>query len=779
MIAPDFTRRYADSRTDRKAAFLALVLLGLTCGGCQVFRHVPESRYLIEDQDVVVEPGEEDTPVRDLEVQLSNLVTNPPNTRVLGMFRTYLWFHYRLQKPGKETRTRRFLRENLSEPPVYLDEGVLANNLEGMLIFLKNRGYFQCRGEYEVTLSGKKPLARVTYRISTGRPLRIKSMEIRSPDPEMAQWLPVLNRQTTLKPGMIIQGDTYSREVARITDFLRNRGYAFFFPNQITALQVDVADTSRYEVPVFLEILPPADGRATQAVRIGDVVIQTAEGPNQPIILDTVYRGIRIRDARPEGFVQPDILYRALDVRPDSLYAESQYVRTNRRLSLLGIYRFVNTRTREDSLTGRVNMDIQLTPSYRMADNYSFDVNNTTAIGDNSNVLGLSFNAGRTYQNLFRRAIRMEANLQPSIEANIAPLQFNAINAGASVRMQFPFFEDYFRVWKHSRLRRWYPWLWQDARSYAGASYTYNNLLNFWETHFMNVQYGFDYNPKPNLRVSLDHFQIDYYQNALLAGFRDNAPPGSELAFQSQFLTGFLFRAIKGNYQSLPNRYGESWSFRGGFEQSGLEILALNSVYRIFKPDTAPWTAGDISFSKYLRGDGQWTYSRNFGKGRTAATRLYTGLIIPLADTRTSPYIKQFSAGGPSSMRGWLNGQLGPGGTPPTRTSPPYFQRGDLKLEINAEWRQKIFWLLEGAVFLDAGNIWNLREDPDLPDAGLRNMHQEWALSGGMGIRLNFQFFILVYDVGAKIRYPYEVNGSHWARRLDLNFQNLLINYPF
>jgi len=779
MPVTGFTRRYGTWRWPGLSAIPVLLAGLFFLSGCQVYRYIPPDQRLIEKNQVKVTTQPEDAEVRDLAVQLENLIDRSPNTRVLGLFRTYLWLHFRNERSGKQTRYRRFVRDNLAEPPVYVDSLTLGNNLEAMLIFLRNRGFFQAEGEFTLRDHPDKPLSRVTYQVRTGRPLRIRQFDIRSSDPSLARWLPELNRQSTLKPGMIVNGDAYTREVTRITDFLRNRGYAFFFPNQISALQVDVADTSSYLVPVFLEILPPAGGQTSRPVTIGEITLHTSVSPGQPAALDTFYRHIRLRDAREESFLQPDVLYRALDLQPDSLYQEGRFTRSNRRLSMLGVYRFVNIRTREDTLAGMVNLDVQLTPVKRYALEQSLEVNNTTAIGDNSNVLGLSLSSSIASRNLFRRAIRMELSLEPSVETNLNPIQANALNANTKLRFQFPFFEDYFRVWQKSRLGKWYPYLRDDARSHVAASYTYNNLLNFWETHFMNINYGFEYNPRPNLRVTLDHFQVDYYKNDLKAGFLDNAPPGSELAFQNQFLTGFLFRSIKGYYNALPNKFGETWSFKGGFEQSGLEILAINGMQQLFQRGSDYWKAGEIGFAKYLRGDGQWTYARTFGKGQSAATRFYGGLIVPLADTRTSPYIKQFSAGGPSSMRGWLNGQLGPGSYRQVRDRPPFFQRGDLRLEINAEWRQRIFWILEGAVFLDAGNIWNLREDPEQPGAGLRDMHKEWALAGGIGIRLNFQFFVIVYDVGAKLRYPYPVNGSHWAQRPDLNFQNLLINYPF
>lgn len=740
---------------------------------------MPEDKRLVTANRIEVDADRNDSDIRRLNTQLEAIIDRAPNSRVLGLFRTNLWVHYRLERSKKNTRFRRFMRENIAEQPVYVDTALIEDHLLAMQIFMRNEGFLQVQGRYEVEEHPRRKLARVIYHLEAGRPLRIGSFEIRTLDPALTPELPVLNRRTTFKQGVIINNTSYNREASRITDHLRNRGYAFFYPNQITPLQVDLRDTSSLLVRAHINLLPPSTGQSHQPVTIGGMTIHTDLPPRATPQFDTLYKDVRIQDRSARPHLRSEVLYRALNMKPDSLYQEALFSKMNRRLSMLGIYRFVNIRTLRDSIEPKVMLDIQLSTLDRKSLEQGVEVNNTTAIGDNSNVLGFSFSGQVSHRNLLRRAINGSFSLEPSVETNLNPVNINALNVSSKLRFQFPFFEDYFWVWEKSKLRKWYPILFDDARSHVSMSFTYNNLLNFWETQFMNVNYGFEYNPNPTLRITLDHFQVDYYRNVLKEGFLNNAPPGSELAFQNQFFTGFLFRSIQGQYNAPPNRFGETWGFRGGFEQSGIEILAVNNIARLFNSDIPTWTAGDIRFSKYVRGEGHWTYGRNFGKGRRVATRFASGLIVPLADMVSSPYIKQFSVGGPSSMRGWLNGQLGPGSYIQTQTRPPFFQRGDLRLEANVEWRQTIFWILEGAVFMDAGNVWNLRENPEQPGGSIRNMHNEWALAGGVGIRLNFQFFIIAYDVGAKIRYPYPIDGSHWARSLDLNFFNLLIGYPF
>lgn len=755
---------------------IAILLLN----GCSVYRYVPESKILLDKNKVALHAPDMDPSLkRNTQLQLQGIIAEKPNTKVLGLFRTYLWYYYRNQKKDPSKWYNRFVQSNLAELPVYIDSSSVAANLESMMIYLQNRGYYQTEGSARIDTFKHNPKGTVYYTVNVGAPMKIRMAQIITTDSTYIPWMAEINKRTYLKPGQIISSELYNKEVSRITSFLRNKGFAFFYSSQISPFKIDVADTSQLTVPIILEIYKGEAIVRGNQLAFGNITVHTDISREQPAALDTIFQGIHLRESNATAFVKPEVLRRAMEIKRDSLYREDDLNRTNRRLSRLGIYKFVNIRSTQDTTGNYVDLDIQLTPTDRFPIETGFEVSNTTAIGDNSNVLGLSFHNSIGYRNFLRNAILVDFSLVPSFEMNLNPFKVNALNSSTRLRFQFPFFEDYFYVWEKSLLRRWYPQIWNDARSQAGISHSYSKLLSFWETNIFNVNYGFEYNPSPRLKVTLDHFQIDYYSNILDPSFRERLPQGTELFFQSQLLSGFLFRSIYGTYNTLPNRFGETWTFRGGFEQSGIEVLATNELYRLIDPGSESWKIGSLPFAKYVRGETQWVYARNFGKGRNVATRLFLGGIIPFGDTPRSPYLKQFSVGGPSSLRGWLNGQIGPGSFQHSQSNPPYFQRGDIKLEFNAEWRQNIFWILESAVFVDAGNVWNLIERDDQPGGSMRNFLNEWAISTGLGFRLNFNFFILTYDVGIKVRYPYEVSGSHWAKKFDFNFQNLMINYPF
>ena len=188
-------------------------------------------------------------------------------------------------------------------------------------------------------------------------------------------------------------------------------------------------------------------------------------------------------------------------------------------------------------------------------------------------------------------------------------------------------------------------------------------------------------------------------------------------------------------------------------------------------------------------------YTRNFSKEVIGAVRIGAGVGVPFGDSRAVPYVKQFFVGGPSSIRAWRIREIGPGGyleidpdTGKPVNTQPYYQAGDFRFEFNGELRFPIFSYFKGAVFLDGGNIWTLRNDPGRPGSQLRwNSYKNIAIGTGFGIRGDFSYFVIRLDFGLPLRRPYldPVSNAYWVPNLFSKMQfsdfnpNLAVAYPF
>lgn len=271
-------------------------------------------------------------------------------------------------------------------------------------------------------------------------------------------------------------------------------------------------------------------------------------------------------------------------------------------------------------------------------------------------------------------------------------------------------------------------------------------------------------------------------------------------SFEDNLSTGFFFRNLSYFYSGPKNSKGHSFGLIADFELSGFEIFLANSLGNFISGGSNVWEFGRFNFAKYarLRLDGR--YYKDFSKGSQLAARVDLGIAVPYGsqddgDLLQTPYLSQFFAGGPNSLRGWQIRELGPGGFSGI-LEPPFFQAGDIKMEFNLEYRWDLFLFFEGALFLDAGNIWTLREE--FGENARENSQftsdflDQMAVNTGWGIRADFTYFLIRFDFGYKLRSPFPVDesGSHFVfgktiPGTDENFNSLLgninvaINYPF
>jgi outer membrane protein assembly factor BamA len=229
---------------------------------------------------------------------------------------------------------------------------------------------------------------------------------------------------------------------------------------------------------------------------------------------------------------------------------------------------------------------------------------------------------------------------------------------------------------------------------------------------------------------------------------------------------------------------------RFNIESAGNLVYLTNKAFN--KDETAPpYELLNVPFFQYLRGDVDFSYYNIIDKQNRFVYHLFVGLGYPYGNSKNMPYEKQYFAGGPNSIRGWSTRDLGPGSyvEPDTLQSSVFYypnKVGDIKLEANLEYRFKVLWKMEGAIFADIGNIWAIRKEEDKPGADFdwNRFYKEIAVGSGFGARFDFSFFLLRLDFGIKLRDPALPEGDRWLRAIrDFNIKDLHlkfgIGYPF
>lgn len=793
-----------------KVNTILFLSLAAFLSACNVTKHLDEAkgeRLLVKNSiEIKSEKRLKANQRIPLLYELSAQYKQVPNRRPLALFRApfRLWLYYRFR--NKSSDSARWILDKVAEPPAIYDERLTQNTAKNFQNLLQQRGYFDARCTYEKKDVGKHK-ARVKYLLELGPLHTIEGVEYESRDTPVVQILREQAGRSLLKRGEPMDGRVFDAEKARITNELRNRGYAYFAPNFVSF----TGDSTGTRTSVTTEILTPGDSAMHQTYTIGNIEVLSSVRPDLQMAIrrDTLINGVYFRSGTTKFDVKPGRLYRAISIKPLWPYREADFDNTIRHLNELGVFRFVSVKPRQDTIDPRkINVEIVTTPNKRISLGADVDLNSSTSSSALArNLIGIATSLSFRNRNLFRGAEHLYSSVQYNVEFDVATR--NRLIFSQEFKWQnqltFPRFFDYFGLWRGayswkkdtlSMERSFYRKLRDNSQARLSLNYNYLQVIDFYDYNLFNAAFGYDLQDGHN-RYSFDHFGVDILRPRTQPAFDSIFGQNQFLrnSFDDQLFTGFFMRAFTYTYTGTNNRFGERWFYRFNTDLSGLEELALNRLWSAAFGKQR-WTISDLEFAQYLRLDMDGVYTRDFRKNITAAVRVGAGVVVPFGDTKTAPYIKQYFIGGPTSIRAWRIREVGPGGyvprdpdtgEPMPPTQQPFYQAADFRFEFNGELRFDIFSWFKGAVFLDGGNVWTLKPDASRPGAQLRpDSYKNIALGTGFGIRGDFSYLIIRFDAGLRLRNPYaDANGRYWVRNLISGFKwddlnpNLAVGLPF
>lgn len=797
---------------------VAVLFLGLFISACNVTKPLNESKaplLLKNNLELKTEkplPLDQKTP---LLYELSSLYRQTPNERSLLAFRTpvRMWWYFRHHDSDK--KFSRWVMKKIAEPPALFDEELAIRTSNNLQNYMRQRGYFHAVSHYKVDFSQRrfffglfnKPpksytAATVSYTLSLGPIHQLGNVRFASRDSNIQHILDQTAGGTLLKKGAPLDGRSFEAEKLRITSEMKNRGYAFFIPNFVEFN----GDSTGAVADVTVEVLRQNDSSLHKTYTLGNVAVFSDLVPDLTSIRkDTTIQGIYFATSDPEFEVKPGRLMNAIRIRPGNLYRQADFDETVHQLNSLGIFRFVTVRPLQDSIQPeKINVAISFKLNNRFAWGGDLEMNSSTNSGStlSGRLLGVSGSLSATNRNLFHGAENVQTNLAYSLEFDLAP-ERNRLIFSQEFRitneLRFPRYFDYFGFWRRlNRFNlisdRFYERLRNDGQTHLTLNFSYLDLRGFYVYNLLHSAFGYDVRSGADHHFSFDNIGIDVLRPQLQPSFQNIFGQNEFLkrSFGNQLFTGFLLRSFTYTFADKPNAFGERWFFRLNTEISGLEEFAVNRLWSIpFGKQT--WRIADLDFSKYLRLDLTGSYTREFSRNLTAAVRVNLGAAGSYGDTADVPYVKQFFVGGPSSIRAWRIRELGPGGyyerdsTGEYREpAQPYYQAGDFRFEFSGELRFPLFWWVKGAVFLDGGNIWTFKPDPNRPGSAIGwESYKNFALGTGFGLRFDFDYFVFRFDWGLKLRRPYRVGDEgYWvdwsgAKWREISNFNLAVGYPF
>lgn len=766
----------------------SLACLFLLClVACSVTKNLPDEELLYTGiEDIIIEQRDSTAAGENTLTEIRAALDYPPNNAFLGSssvripFPFGLWMYNALIH--KEGKLGRWMFDKLAAKPVLISTVNPEVRVKVAENLLREYGYFQGRASYELVHNPSDSLqAKVLYHISMRTPYTydsIRYMQRRHRTDTIVRQHKV---QSLLKKGDNFNVVQLEAERQRISTLLRNNGFYYFRPEYISYQ----ADTTRTPGKVWLRIIP-SPGMPREALRpwrLGDITVALRGYNNEPPTDTLRYKDLIILY---EGKlrVRPAVLHRKIQFSPGDRYAYTAQEATQTALSRLGIFKYTEMQytPQDTSLRGRRTLDVRINAAYDLPLDGELEFNVTTKSNDQTGP-GAIFSVTR--RNIFGGGETFGVQLKGSYEWQTgnrvegSKSLMNSYELGISSTLTLPqlLFPGYLRrnlQYPSSTTFRIYADQMNRAKFFKMLSFGGSATLDFQSSatsHHSVVPFKLAYNKLQHTTATFD--SITTVNQALYLSLKD------------QFVPSISYTYTYDDSPLTDKRHHLWW--QTSITQSG---NILSGIYALagqgFKKQNKE-LFGNV-FAQFVKVSSEIRYNRELRKGHHLVGRLSAGVIYGYgnAENHTTPYNEQFYIGGANSIRAFTIRSIGPGRfRPDPENAYSYIdQTGDLKFEANLEYRFPIFGDLQGAAFLDAGNVWLIHDDPNRPGGQLKWGHflKDLALGTGVGLRYDLQFLVVRVDCGIGLHVPYETGKKGYyniPRFKDGLGIHLAIGYPF
>lgn len=762
--------------------FVLLAALLLVLASCSTTKYVPDGAYLLDE--VRIETDNKEVKPSDLSLYLRQT----PNSKWFSLVKMQLYI-YNLSGRDSTIWYNRILRK-MGDPPVIYNARDAERSREEITKAVQNMGYMGASVACVPQLKDKK--LKMVYQVNVGKPYKVRSLKYDIQDKQIEGILKKDSAESLLSVGMYLNVNKLDMERQRIVEKLLRHGY-YKFNKEYLSYTVDTARNT-YQADLTLHLVLPkaVDGTPLQAHRryfINKISFIT----DYDMLRSSALSSIEVNDSihyqsfpvyyKDQLYLRPKVLVNNLYFSPGQLYDERDVQRTYTSFGRLQALKYTNIRffevQRNDS--SLLNAYVMLTKSKHQS--ISFELEGTNSAGD----LGAAASVSFQHRNLFKGSESFMFKLRGAYEA-VSGLQGNYRNEdytelGAEATINFPRFMFPFLSTDFKRKIR--------ASTEFGLQYNYQFRPEFTRI-VASASWGYKWNiHQRNIQHRIDLLDINYlYMPWISSDFEEQYLTKDEnyilkYNYEDRLIvrTGYTFVYNSAGRALLNNTLtGNSYSFRFNVESAGNLLYLVGKAGAMKKNENGEYTLLDIPFAQYVKGDVDFAKNIVIDNRNSLAFHIGGGIAIPYGNASVIPLEKRYFSGGANSVRGWSVRTLGPGTFPGDNNF--LNQTGDIKLDASIEYRTRLFWKLKGAAFIDAGNIWTLRDYKDQSGGQFKfkSFYKQIAMSYGLGLRLDLDFFVLRFDGGMKAINPAE--GSKRYPIFSPNFKrdfafHFAVGYPF
>lgn len=744
--------------------WLVGMVMSLCFSACNVTKFVPADQELLYKSNVRV------TDTREVSgSELTGYLRQKQNTEILGFWKLQLHI-YNTAPLDTTTKARKRLAENaykMGEAPVIYDEGLTSASMEQLAKVMQNRGYFHATVDTIRSVKDRK--VRLTYEVTAGAPYVIHDY---TPQLDFEPLQQVADRRSSLiHEGEIFNSDLMDEERQRITSAMRRQGY-YYFDKSLLLYEAD-SSTYRQQVSLkmkmqeYISILPDSiRERLYRRYSISRVCFHMDFDLNHvPDSVQVIYENEPGYEYSYIGhrLLRSQMLRKSCRIVPGELFNESKVEQTYANLNGLGPIKYVDIAFVP---VGEDLLECHITISRNKLNTVTAELEGTYSAGD----WGIALGAGYVNKNLFHGAEQLSLRARGSYEWR--QNGGRAIEANVDAGLSFP---------TNVRLNIAYnyqtrPDEYTRTIANAGLYYTLRKTRARWNHTFNLIDISYIYLPWMS-----EKFKHDFIDRSSVL----------KTSYEDHFILDWGYRC---NYSGQNPRqpYRSYANFSASVETAGNLLYGISTLAKLPQNEQGHYTLARIPFAQYAKADVNFAYHQFLLPQHQLVYHVGLGLAVPYLNADVIPFEKRYFSGGSNSVRGWQARTLGPGAFRGNGNGLVYdLQAGDVRLDLNLEYRYKVLSFLELAAFLDAGNIWTIRDYEQQPHGVFRwnEFYKQLAFSYGIGVRFDMSILIFRIDFGVKLHDPTRLYGSlagtQWRTvpnglcwRDDMTF-HFAIGYPF
>lgn len=772
----------------RYVNLLLSVAFVLSISACSTTKFVPEGSYLLDKMEVQVDSKELS---RDA---LKKQVRQRANLTILGIWK----FHLGVYNLSSKRKDDGWLKR-IGEAPAVYQPYMKERSVESLRTYLQNKGYYNATVIDSVIYHDRQRKVELIYHIHAGEPYRVRNYNYNIEDKNIAPLIYEARKNQKVNEGDLFDVDKLNEERKRLATLMKNQGYYAFSTDHVQFLADSTLNSKQVDLTIEIaDETPMTDEAKVQHHRkwvIKNYEFNTDYTPRQlvndttDLATDTIFEPPYTFVFKNELRYRPDLLENLNRMKDGRYYSLYNVERTFRSLNQIQQFRLVNMNFEKvpelgNDSVGVLDAHIQLAPLPRQG--FTVELEGTNSSGN----LGVASNLSYQHRNLFRGAELLNITLKGAYErqqnlVSDATFNFDTREVGIEATLTLP---RYLTPFKSKRFFNY-----QVPQTVISTGFNYQRRLEYTRT-IANMRFGYQWKSKHYRTNYLNLLDLNMVN--LLELNEDFINSIRDLYIRSSFTDHLIMAA---NYTLVDNTQATELDntyhyFKWSVESAGNVLgLASNLFGRSKFQDVDEETGETVEyyralgsrFAQYLKTDLEFRYGYQIDEANSLVSRAFLGVALPYGNFDVMPFEKQYFGGGANGIRGWQVRTLGPGTYKAGEDEYPN-QSADIKLEANLEYRYHLIGFVEGAFFLDAGNIWaiNSRDNREGATFKFKNFYKEIAMSAGTGLRFDFNYFVFRLDLGVKMRDPSLPSGKRFiwgnyplsSEHLALSFA---IGYPF